>query len=163
MFYAILLYNKGNNMYKRLKHGEFIAMTPEQKQEHLRVLRKRYREAHPDKIHRDNLHYYQVYKKTKPHQCICVKCGKSFYAPRWYFKWCDDCKNKNWSAEARNMILAKRQERKERRDLVLKLAKKGLLQKDIAEQTGYSQRAVSAIMIRNGIRREPKHIRTTNV
>lgn len=150
-------------MYKRLKRGEFIAMTQEQQKEHLRMLRKRYRVAHPDKIHENNLHFYQVYKRFKPHRCICVKCGKPFDAPRWYFKWCDDCKNKDWGQERKNAILAKRQARKERIELVLKLAKKGLLQKEIAEQTGYSQRAVSAIMIRNGMRREAKHIRVKNV
>lgn len=142
-------------MYKRLKHGEFIAMTPEQKKEHLRMLRKRYRDAHPDKIHENNLHFYQVYKRFKPHRCICVKCGKPFDAPRWYYKWCDDCKNKPWGQERKQAILAKRQARKERIELVLELAKKGLYEREIAEKTGYTQSAVSAILRRNNMRRQP--------
>ena len=150
-------------MYKRLKRGEFIAMTPEQKKEHLRILRKRYRDSHKEKIHRDNLHFYQVYKRFKPHRCICVKCGKPFDAPRCYYKLCDDCKNKDWGQVRKNAILAKRQARKERIELVLKLGKNGVPQQEIAEKTGYTQRAVSSIMIRNGMRREAKHIRVKNV
>lgn len=150
-------------MYKRLRHGEFIAMTPEQKKEHMRILRKRYRNSHKEKLHRDNLYWYQVYKKVKPHQCICVKCGQSFNAPRWYFKLCDNCKNRDWGQVRKKAILAKRQERKKRIELVLKLAKKGLYEREIAEQTGYSQAGVSSVLRRNNMRRKPKHTRAKNV
>ena len=149
---------KGVNM-ERLKRGEFIAMSDEEKEKHLRMLNVRWRKNNPDKVRAQNRHFYNVYKTTRPHICICVKCGNSFNAPKSYYKLCDECKNKDWGAIRRNIILEKRKAHKERINFVIELAKQGLFQKEIAEQTSYSQRAISAIMIKHGMRQVKKHKR----
>lgn len=155
--------NKGYNMYKRLKHGEFMAMTPEQKRQHKAMLTKRYKKAHPEKIREINLYFYNLYKKTKPHKCICVKCGKVFNAARSVYKWCDECKNKDWGAIRRQAIIDKRNAKINKHKKVIELAKLGWEQEEIAKQVGYSQRNVSKIMIDAGMRQIKKHTRAKNV
>ena len=115
-------------MYKRLKPGEFIAMTPEQQKAHKRALNKRWRDAHPDIMHEQNLHWYRFYKKVKPHTCICKKCGQSFNAPRAYFKLCDGCRNKDWGGVRRQAILDRQNARLRKHEQVIELAKQGLFQ-----------------------------------
>ena len=151
--------NKRCNMYKRLKPGEFIAMTPEQKQEHKRMLNRRYRVKNPDKIHKRNLYFYELYKTIKPCVCICKKCGNKFNAPRKYYKLCDTCRNTDWGKIRTQNILDRRNERIRKHELIIQLAKLGLKQSDIAAQVGYCQRNVSKIMVDAGMRQIKEHTR----
>ena len=79
---------------KRLEYGSFNKMTDEEKKEHLKMLQKRWRKNHPEWVKNQNKKYYKIYKETKPCKCICVRCGREFFAPRSYYKLCGECPSK---------------------------------------------------------------------
>jgi len=139
---------------KRLKRGEFIAMTPEQQKEHKAMLQIRWRKKNPDKVKQMNHKWALYYWYNKPFKCICQKCGKEFGAARKYFVTCPECiqtriaKNK----AIRDLAIAKAKAKAERNKEIIRLHKKGLLQREIEELTGVGQRLISYILRVNGYR-----------
>ena len=76
---------------KRLKKGEFLAMTPEQQREHRLALQRRWKHAHKDKVSVMNKKWNDYYREYKPFPCTCKKCGSIFYARRRTNKICPVC------------------------------------------------------------------------
>lgn len=79
---------------ERLKHGEFIAMSDEEKLNHKRFLQRRWRKNHPEWVKSSNDYWAKRYKATKPFECICTECGKTFNGARSCLKLCPDCLKK---------------------------------------------------------------------
>ena len=139
----------------RLKSGEWIAMSPEQKKEHLHKLQKRYRIKNKAKISKLNHLNWLRYKSTNPFDCICKRCGTKFMAPRNYYKLCAKCAaNVHIVANQKKEVLnAKRAEKQKMIQKILTLARKGITQQKIAEKFNYTQCGISAIMRKYGIHR----------
>jgi DNA-binding MarR family transcriptional regulator len=147
---------------KRLKRGEFIAMTPEQQKEHKAMLQIRWRKKNPDKVKQMNHKWALYYWYNKPFKCICQKCGKEFGAARKYFVTCQECiqariaKNK----AIRDLAIAKAKAKAERNKEIIRLHKKGLLQREIAERVDIDQAGVSYVLRKNGYRTQEQRKRT---
>lgn len=142
--------------YKRLARGSFKQMTPEQQRAHILMLGARYRKRHRKELQEQNRYYRELYKETKPAQCICTKCGKEFNAPRPCYKHCDECRAIPSAAELHRAKMRKKNAIKAK---ILELARAGVPQKEISRITGRGQAAISQLCIRNGIRRQPKRTR----
>ena len=137
-------------IYKRLKHGEYIAMSDEEKLQHIHFLAKRWRHNHPEWVKAQNKKYSELYKKTKPYTCICKICGKTFRKPRSHYKLCPHCLAENhYIAEMRKKtIILKQEERKAEYEQIVKMYKQGVKQQVIADTLGRSQSGISAILRR---------------
>lgn len=139
----------------RLPYGTFKTLTPEQQREHMRMLQKRTRDKNRKKINERNKEYFERWKIEKPFICTCKWCGKQFNAPRNNRYVCPDCHHKKSMStlEKRAGVYMKRTMKAYRDKQVLKLARQKWPQEYIAKEFGISQRLVSAICLRNGLRR----------
>ena len=147
----------------RLKRGEYLAMTPEQKREHRLAMAKKYRDAHREELYEKNKKYFDMYKRDKPFLCTCNRCQSLFCAARKNTRVCPNChklERLHWEE-----IKLERQRQKLAKEVlkeqVLDLRRRGMLQKDIGEQLGITQRTVCNILLRNDIRSLSKHKRET--
>ena len=140
----------------RLPYGSFKLMTPEQQAEHRRELARNSRMRNKEKRNAYNRAYFARWKKTKPFECVCKVCGNKFNAARSSRSICDKCHQ--WMHElVENRKLARRILRTERvsRNLrVIGLACEGLSYSEISQIVGITERHVSAICVRNGLRRK---------
>lgn len=92
------LFNKGGckeidkkyHNYRIIKFM-FKELTPEQKIIWKRYLGWRWKKEHPEFTKSQNKYYYKLYRKTKPHVCICKKCGQEFNAAKKCYKICPRC------------------------------------------------------------------------
>lgn len=148
---------------QRLKRGEFIAMSDEEKIRHKRMLNQRWKRLNPDKVQAQNRRFYELYHTLKPYICICVKCGNKFNAARKRYKLCPECLNRDYGAIRRQAIIERANIRKSRHQKVIELGKSGMKEVVIAKITGYCQRSVSNLLINNGLRRQPPHTKKKNV
>lgn len=78
----------------RLPYGTFKTLTPEERKAHLRELSKKSRLKRREKLHEENRRYHELWKITKPFECICIKCGNKFNACKYNRKVCPDCHTK---------------------------------------------------------------------
>ena len=145
--------NKGKNkmkVYQRLKYGSSKYMSKEEYQEHKRVLQHRWRHNNPEKIKRQNKKYADIYKETKPFECVCSKCGKTFNASRSSFKTCPNCVKESHRLVMMRKKAAelKTEERKAEYTEIIKLYKQGHTQQVLAETFGRSQSGISVIIRR---------------
>ena len=137
-------------LYKRLKHGEYIAMSDEEKTQHRRMMARRWRHNHPEFVKAQNKHFSELYSKTRPFACVCSKCGKTFGASRNTVKTCPQClAEKAYIAEMRKKaIVFKQEERRAEYEQIIRMHKQGVKQQMIADALGRSQSGVSAILRR---------------
>lgn len=148
---------KGSKMQeRRLKPGEYIAMSPEEKKEHDRMLQRRWRHKHSDWVKTSNKKWADHYKETKPFKCVCKKCGCDFYKPRNCYKICPDCWIKiHAHAELiRNTKIKKQNAKNELVADIIQMRRKGLSQAEIAKKIGRTQSGVSVILRSFGIRKK---------
>ena len=129
----------------RLPYGTYKLLTPEQRLEHDKELRRRFRENHRKELNARNARYMKMWMKTKPFVVQCKYCGNDFNAPRRDRFMCPDCHQKaHERAQAKiNAIIARRNAKAYFMDKVAELHEKGFLQRDIAQDLGISQRSVS--------------------
>ena len=135
---------------KRLPWGQTKLMSAEEYKQYKRDLSKKWRKNNPEKIKAQNKYWAEVYKTTKPHECIFKICGKTFYKPRNHYKVCPTCTAENhYVAEMkRKTIVLKQEERKAEYKLICKMYEDGHTQEIIAETLGRSQSGVSQIIRR---------------
>ena len=144
---------------KRLRYGEFLTFTEEEKKKHLNKLHEnwlnkpgnREKMQFLNKIYQDR-HAEKV--KNTPYKKRCSKCGKikTIYGRRIV---CDECASKPTQL---SLTLQKRKERqeliKERNNHIIFLATTtNMTQKEIADEVGTWQERVSQILRANGIHR----------
>lgn len=139
---------------RRLKPGELQAMSPEDRREHIKKLQKRWRERNRELLRAKNHVWSIYYQRYRPFKCICQICGKEFGAPRNYFVTCPACIK---ARKARNKALQKakidrRKAKIARNKEIIRLHKKGLLQREIAKRVGIGQANVSYVLRMNGYR-----------
>ena len=148
---------------ERLKHGTFKLMTLEQQIQHRRDLHNNWASKHRDFLRKKYKKYYESWKINKPFECVCIKCGANFNAPRKLYKLCDKCKeNVHLQAQkTRNALEKKRAEYRQKIQQILKMGEKGIAQQKIAEKFGYTQCAISWILRKYGIHRQQKTIDKT--
>ena len=113
---------------RRLKPGEYIAMSDEEKIAWRRILQKRWRHNHPEWVKNSNKKWSKTYKETKPFECICVQCGIKFGAARNHLKLCPQCwaGRQKHAQQLRDEFVARNIAKKEFAKTVLALRKKGL-------------------------------------
>lgn len=140
---------------KRLKRGEYIAMSPEEKILHNRLLHRRWRHKHPDWVKASNKKWSEIYKETEPFKCICKKCGGDFYKSRNSYKICPDCwvKIHAHNQSIRDAKIAKRENKQKRIKEIIQMFTKGVTQTEIAKMLGCTQSGISALLRRNGIKK----------
>ena len=139
---------------KRLKKGAYKAMSPEAQKARKHALQKAWRDRHPERIKEINHKWAVYYQRTRPFKCICQSCGKEFGAPRNYFVTCQDCVRMHKEiANARRKAREARIEAKTKRNAeIIRLHKKGLLQREIAQKVGICQCGVSYVLRSFGYR-----------
>ena len=135
---------------ERLKYGASKNMTKEEILQRKRLLQKNWREKHPEFTKAQNKYWANVYRQTKPHKCVCSKCGKEFNAARKYFCTCPDCiKIKKQNVILRKQsIIDKRKQRQEEYKTICELYRAGMKQTAIAFTLGRAQSGISAILRR---------------
>ena len=137
--------------HKRLKHGEYIRMSDEEKKQWKHFLQKRWRKEHPEKMRESNKKWAQFYNETKPCKCVCKVCGNVFNARRNYLKKCPACVLA--SHEKQSLLKQQLQERKQKRQdfvvTIVEMYKSGLTQQQIADIMKRSQSNISAILRKN--------------
>ena len=140
----------------RLKYGAFKLMTPEEQHEHSLMLHRRWASKNRETVRNQFKKYYDIWKSTKPFECICVNCNHKFNAVRPYYKLCNKCQeNIHINAKEKQEALEKkRADYRDKIQQILEMARTGAPQKQIADKFGYTQCAISAIMRRNGIHRK---------
>ena len=108
---------------KRLKRGEYIAMSPEEKILHNRLLQRRWRHKHPDWVKASNKKWSEIYKETEPFKCVCKKCGGDFYKSRNSYKICPDCLAKihAHNQSIRDAKIAKRRNKQKRTKEIIQM------------------------------------------
>lgn len=148
----------------RLPYGTYKLLTPEQQIAHDRKLAKRYRMRNRTKVNARNKAFFEKWKIEKPFVVICAYCGAKFNAPRKNRYVCPDCHEKiHQQAELNKQKIRERREKKQAiEQKVLALIKQFVLQKYIAEELGISQRTVSNICLRHGIRKIKKYKKGVN-
>lgn len=148
------LCNQRKEPMRRLRHGEFFTMTPDQQKAHKSMLQKRWRAKNKDRVKEMNHKWGMYYWHTKPFPCTCKICGKEFNAARRYFVTCPDCIQariaRNKAIRARAVIKAK--VKVERNKEIIRLRRQGLLQREISEMTGVKQATISYILRSHGYR-----------
>ncbi|MFQ6703715.1 MAG: hypothetical protein ACLRFP_01360 [Alphaproteobacteria bacterium] len=149
----------------RLPYGTFKTLTPEQQIQHRRESARRYHWAHRDRINAKNKAILDRWKITKPFVVQCKYCGNDFNAPRRDRFVCPDCHQKaHEHAQAKkNAIIARKNAKAYFMDKVAQLRKKGLEQAEIGVKLGVSQRTVSYLLLKMGIRTLKKHHRKQNI
>lgn len=149
----------------RLPYGTYKLLTPEQRLAHDRELRRRFRENHREELNAKNKAYIDLWKITKPFLVDCNWCGKEFNARRRCIKVCPKCHEKAHKiAESKKMrIIARRNAKAYFMDKVVELRKKGFQQAEIGAQLGISQRSVSHLLLKMGVRTIKKHHRKQNI
>ena len=149
----------------RLPYGTFKTLTPEQQIQHRRESARKYRQAHREQINARNKSYIDEWKITKPFLVDCSWCGKEFNACRRCIKVCPKCHEKAHKiAESKKMrIIARRNAKAYFMDKVAELREKGLEQAEIGAKLGISQRSVSHLLLKQGIRAIKKHHRKQNI
>jgi len=136
-------------------------MTPEQRRARKHLLQKEWRKRNPEKVKAQNRKWGLYYQTVRPFKCICKVCGQEFGAPRNYFVVCQDCmqkrkENRKAVIEAKKACLkAKIKRNKE----IVRLHKKGLLQREIAAIVGIGQANVSYVLRCLGYRTLEKRTR----
>lgn len=145
----------------RLPYGTYKLLTPEQQLAHDKELRRRFRENHREELNARNARYMKMWMKTKPFVVQCKYCGNDFNAPRSNRCVCPDCHQKihQRAQENKQKIIDRREKKQELEQKVLALVAQCVLQKYIAEELGISQRTVSNICLRNGMRKIRRHKR----
>ena len=132
---------------RRLKKGEFLAMTPEQQREHKRALQRKWKHAHKEQISASNKKWNDYYREHKPFPCTCQKCGKTFYARRRTNKICPDCHSA--IPQYRLLKIKKlfaRQEKMKQRKAFYDDYMNGLSQTEIARKRHTTQANVNRIL-----------------
>lgn len=149
----------------RLPYGTYKLLTPEQQLEHTRELRRQYRAKNREHLNAQNAKYIRMWTKTKPFLVDCSWCGKEFNACRRCIKVCPKCHEKaHERAQAkRNAIIARRNAKAYFMDKVAELREKGLEQAEIGAKLGISQRSVSHLLLKMGMRTIKKHHRKQKV
>ena len=149
----------------RLPYGTSKYMTDGEKREYRREQRRKYHAAHRDEINARNKRFFDLWSKTKPFTAHCRRCGADFKARRRSSTVCPDCHQKaheHYISEIK--ALAERKAwRKQLSEQVVILNKTGLLQQEIADKLGISQRSVSYLLIKNGIRTQKYSARKNKV
>lgn len=161
LFHYQNLIKKGNKMLRRLKRGEYKAMSLEERRKWKHMLQKKWRKNHPEWVKKSNHEWALYYVQYKPFVCMCDFCGKEFNAARKYYKKCPDCIEKK-RQESKERKLQKEQlrlEKQKRNKKIIELHKKGWLQSDISAAVGLTQAGVSALLRRNNFRSQKYHIR----
>lgn len=135
---------------KRLKYGATKLMTPEEYKQYKRKLSKRWRKNNPEKIKAQNKYYAEWYKKTKPHKCVCVECGRKFNSARANIQHCPKCisESKRLVVMRKTAVKLKREAIKEEYAEIVQMYKDGHTQEIIAETFGRSQSGISTILKR---------------
>ena len=138
---------------RRLKPGEWIAMSPEEKLKWKRHLQKRWRHNHPDSVKKQNQYYGNLYRTTKPFLPTCKVCNEKFGAARSCYKICPKC-----IELAHKRQLARAQEKTDRRNArekqlkeIIELWKSGKTQIEISKIYGRTQSGISALLRRHNI------------
>lgn len=154
---------------KRLKPGEYTLMTPEQKAEHRKTLRKAWEKIPKNK--KKVLKYNRAYQKR--HWLVvassffereCKICGKKVLlkARRTI---CDECRGTESANKKRAEAEERRQKRLSLRNLILEIAKNNpdMPQSKIGELAGgIPQARVSYTLRTAGLRRRKYAIRNNN-
>lgn len=135
---------------KRLKYGATKFMSEEEYKQYKRDLSKRWRDNNPDKIRAQNKYYSELYAKTKPFQCVCVRCGKTFGASRNTVKTCPECREemRKLVDMRRKAIVLKREAKQAEYQQIARMYRQGVKQQMIAGILGRSQSGVSVILRR---------------
>lgn len=143
----------------RLPYGAYSLMTPEEQREHRNALHRKWARKNSEYLNTKNKRYFDRWRKEKPFVVNCVRCGKEFNVARKSRQICDECHN-----FMHNLVDLRKKADKVRRDmkvardeLVLKYTADGMLQKEIASMFGVTQKTISNICMRNGIRKQKHH------
>lgn len=147
---------KGEKMkQKRLPWGQTRNMSEEEYRQYKRALQKRWRHNHPDRVRAENRYYSKLYSQTKPFQCVCVKCGKTFGASRNTVKTCPKCREvmRHLVDMRRKAIVLKREEKQAEYQQIARMYRQGVKQQVIAGILGRSQSGISVILRRLNKRR----------
>lgn len=135
----------------RLKKGEWIAMSLEDKIKWKRFLQRRWRHKHPDWVKETNKHWADFYNKVKPYLLTCKGCGQQFNSARKNRHFCDIClENRHKHQQTTKRELAERKtNRKNTIDNIIKMWRAGFSQTQIAQLFGYTQSNISSILRRH--------------
>lgn len=135
---------------KRLAYGATKTMTPDEYKQYKRALQKRWRHNHPDRVRAENRYYSKLYSQTKPFQCVCVRCGKTFGASRNTVKTCPECREemRKLVDMRRKAIVLKREEKQAEYQQIMVMRRMGIKQQIIADVLGRSQSGISVILRR---------------
>lgn len=138
------------NKTQRLKKGEYLAMTDEQKKQHKRDLQKDWRARHPEWVKSSNKYWAKRYAETKPFICICERCRREFfYSRKKGAKYCVLCREemKRQVEEKKRIAQEKRIAKINRYAEIIRLHKLGYQQAVIAEMVGgITQNGVSRVL-----------------
>ena len=139
----------------RLAYGATKTMTPDEYKQYKRDLQKRWQHNHPDRVRAENRYYSKLYSQTKPFQCVCVRCGKTFGASRNTVKTCPECREemRKLIDMRRKAIVLKREEKQAEYQQIARMYRQGVKQQVIADTLGRSQSGVSVILRRINKRR----------
>ena len=131
-------------MFRRLRKGEFLAMTPEKQIEHRKMLQRRWRKNNKDIVKARNHRYYLKYKKTKPYIAVCKYCGQEFNATRSYYKICPDCMCKPKKIALEKIAIQNRKAKKEEMKKEIRdWYSVGMTQMALAQYYGVTQTTIS--------------------
>lgn len=122
----------------RLPRGALQKMTPEERRKHINALTRRSRLKRRDKLNEQNRMYHELWKKTKPFVCICIRCGNKFNACKSNRRVCPGCHTRAHDhhvelVEARAQRVAAHNAHMAK---ILMLRKQGMTHKQIADKLG---------------------------
>ena len=139
---------------ERLPYVTFPTLSPEEKREHIQMLRRRFRENHRKELNAQNKKYVELWKITKPFVVTCHYCGNTFNASRKSTTMCPAChaKAQERAQATRNQIQARKDAKEYLITMVKAFHEEGMLQREIAWELNISQRRVSYLLIKMGIR-----------
>ena len=139
----------------RIPYGSGKNYTPEEWKNHIHQLQRNWRQKNPEKVKASNHKWALFYVQTKPFNCVCKFCGKPFKASRKYFIKCAECIQKSHenNIQRKADIRERKEAKKQKTQEIISLYQQGKTQLQISELFGVSQRAISGVLIRNGIRK----------
>lgn len=149
----------------RLPYGAYNLMTPEEQREHRNALHRKWARKNSEYLNAKNKRYFDRWRKEKPFVVNCARCGKEFNACRRCIKVCPKCHKKahEHAQAVKNAIIARRNAKAYFMDKVAELREKGLEQAEIGAKLGISQRSVSHLLLKMGMRTIKKHHRKQNI
>ena len=142
---------------RRLKPGEWKAMSPEDQIKWKRFLQRRWRHNHPEFVSAQNKYYSEFYKKTKPFVITCRHCGNQFNAARYSYHICPNCVEESHKKQLalKQAKVTRRKAREHFIQEIIHLWQTGISQTEIARRYNRTQSGISALLRRHYLLKKP--------